>query len=148
MNKENWLERDLNLRPPDWRAGALPNLSKICTQSVSLVVYYMFLLSSGTMLKSLYQNLANACSMVDCCFGMRPCHQAIFPCIRSCSYGDRKVFYNYDGTETVEPLVDYFKPTNSLLKRNVIRGEFFFFSISISHRNPLINICLNHTSAY
>ena len=24
MNKENWLERDLNLRPPDWRAGALP----------------------------------------------------------------------------------------------------------------------------
>ncbi|XP_071808915.1 L-gulono-1,4-lactone dehydrogenase-like [Asterias amurensis] len=74
------------------------------------------------MLKSLYQGLANACSMVDCCFGMRPCHQAVFPCIRSCSYGDRKVFYNYDGTETVEPLVDYFKPTNSLLKRNMIRG--------------------------
>ena len=22
--KKNWLERDLNLRPPDWRAGALP----------------------------------------------------------------------------------------------------------------------------
>ena len=22
--KTNWLERDLNLRPPDWRAGALP----------------------------------------------------------------------------------------------------------------------------
>ncbi|XP_022079376.1 uncharacterized protein LOC110973130 [Acanthaster planci] len=74
------------------------------------------------MLKSVYQGLANACSMVDCCFGLRPCHQAVFPCIRSCSYGDRKVFYNYDGTETVEPLVDYFKPTNTPVKRNMIRG--------------------------
>ncbi|XP_038061939.1 uncharacterized protein LOC119732483 [Patiria miniata] len=74
------------------------------------------------MLKSIYQGLASACSMVDCCFGLRPCHQAVFPCIRSCSYGDRKVFYNYDGTETVEPLVDYFKPTNTPVKRNMIRG--------------------------
>ena len=78
---------------------------------------------ASAMLKSIYQSLAGACSMVDCCFGLRPCHQAVFPCIRSCSYGDRKVFYNYDGTETVEPLVDYFKPTNGQVKRNMIRGE-------------------------
>ena len=36
MNKENWLERDLNLRPPDWRAGALPTELSSPTLVVSL----------------------------------------------------------------------------------------------------------------
>ena len=111
------------------------------------------------MLKSVYQSLATACSMVDCCFGLRPCHQAVFPCIRSCSYGDRKVFYNYDGTETVEPLVDYFKPTNTPVKRNMIRGEsgkptcleislFFFYFGYMGNLLGIYNICCLQHNCY
>ena len=39
MNKENWLERDLNLRPPDWRAGALPTELSSPTLAVSLLIF-------------------------------------------------------------------------------------------------------------
>ena len=41
MNKENWLERDLNLRPPDWRAGALPTELSSPTLAVSLFCQYL-----------------------------------------------------------------------------------------------------------
>ncbi len=67
--------------------------------------------------------MAGSCDIVDCCFGLRPCHQCIFPCIKKCGYANRTVFYNYDGTESVEPLVDYFKPTNSLATKNLVRGK-------------------------
>ena len=41
MNKENWLERDLNLRPPDWRTGALPTELSSPTLAVSLFCQYL-----------------------------------------------------------------------------------------------------------
>ena len=53
--KENWLERDLNLRPPDWRAGALPTeqISPILAFSLfcQVPLYSIFLCSSKTYLK-------------------------------------------------------------------------------------------------
>ncbi|XP_072037566.1 L-gulono-1,4-lactone dehydrogenase-like [Amphiura filiformis] len=76
----------------------------------------------GSFFKDIYQKMAGSCDIVDCCFGLRPCHQCIFPCIKKCGYANRTVFYNYDGTESVEPLVDYFKPTNSLATKNLVRG--------------------------
>ena len=39
--KKNWLERDLNLRPPDWRAGALPTELSSPTLAVSLFCQYL-----------------------------------------------------------------------------------------------------------
>ena len=39
--KKNWLERDLNLRPPDWRAGALPTQLSSPTLAVSLFCQYL-----------------------------------------------------------------------------------------------------------
>ena len=38
--KKNWLERDLNLRPPDWRAGALPTELSSPTLAISLLCQY------------------------------------------------------------------------------------------------------------
>ena len=40
--KKNWLERDLNLQPPDWRAGALPTELSSPTVAVSLFCQYFF----------------------------------------------------------------------------------------------------------
>ena len=40
VNKNNLLERDLNLRPPDWRAGALPTELSSPTLAVSLFCQY------------------------------------------------------------------------------------------------------------
>ena len=36
--KKNWLERDLNLRPPDWRAGALPTELHVTSPTFILAV--------------------------------------------------------------------------------------------------------------
>ena len=41
--KKKWLERDLNLRPPDWRAGALPTELSSPTLAVSLFCQYLCL---------------------------------------------------------------------------------------------------------
>ena len=38
--KKNWLERDLNLRPPDWRAGVLPTELTSPILAVSLFCQY------------------------------------------------------------------------------------------------------------
>ncbi|XP_071483418.1 uncharacterized protein [Diadema antillarum] len=76
----------------------------------------------GNAFKSAYHTLSRTCNIVDCCSGVRSCNQFVFPCIRCCSYGNRPVFYNYDGTETVQPLVDYFKPTNKVAKANLVKG--------------------------
>ncbi|XP_041485514.1 L-gulono-1,4-lactone dehydrogenase-like [Lytechinus variegatus] len=78
--------------------------------------------SLGNAFKSMYHTLSRTCNIVDCCSGVRSCNQFVFPCIRCCSYGNRRVFYNYDGTETVQPLVDYFRPTNKLSRTNLVKG--------------------------
>ena len=39
--KKNWLGRDLNLRPPDWRAGTLPTELSSPTLAVSLFCQYL-----------------------------------------------------------------------------------------------------------
>ena len=39
--KKNWLERDLNLRPPDWRVRALPTELSSPTLAVSLFCQYL-----------------------------------------------------------------------------------------------------------
>ncbi|XP_072033658.1 L-gulono-1,4-lactone dehydrogenase-like [Amphiura filiformis] len=57
-----------------------------------------------------------------CCCGLEPCIQCRNQSIKVCGCGNRKVFYNFDGTVTVEPLVSYFKPTNSLARKNLIKG--------------------------
>ena len=47
---------------------------------------------------------------IDCCYATRQYNQCFFPCIRSCSYSTRRVLYNYDGLETVQPFIDSVKP--------------------------------------
>lgn len=47
---------------------------------------------------------------VDCCYATRQYNQCVFPCIRTCSYTNRRVWYNFDGLESVQPLIDIFKP--------------------------------------
>ena len=47
---------------------------------------------------------------VDCCYSTRQYNQCLFPCIRTCSYTNRRLWYNYDGLESVQPLIDIFKP--------------------------------------
>nr|XP_058941066.1 L-gulonolactone oxidase-like [Pocillopora verrucosa] len=49
---------------------------------------------------------------VDCCYNSRWSYQCIFPCIRFCTYTGRRVFYNYDGMEKVQPLVHIYHPRN------------------------------------
>ena len=42
--KKNLLERDLNLRPPDWRAGALPTeLSSPSQFPLWFITWYLFI---------------------------------------------------------------------------------------------------------
>ena len=40
---------------------------------------------------------------IDCCYNTRWSYQCIFPCIRFCTYTGRRVWYNYDGSEMVQP---------------------------------------------
>ena len=49
---------------------------------------------------------------VDCCYNSRWSYQCIFPCIRFCTYTGRRVFYNYNGMEKVQPLVHIYHPRN------------------------------------
>ena len=48
--KKNWLERDLNLRPPDWRAGALP--TELSSPALAVSLFCQYLCSGGTSQKS------------------------------------------------------------------------------------------------
>ena len=52
---------------------------------------------------------------IDCCYATRQYNQCFFPCIRSCSYTTRRVWYNYDGLETVQPLIDIVKPEKGVI---------------------------------
>ena len=52
---------------------------------------------------------------VDCCYNSRWSYQCIFPCIRYCTYSGRRVFYNFDGTEKVQPLVYIYHPQDELV---------------------------------
>ncbi|XP_022806297.1 uncharacterized protein LOC111343392 [Stylophora pistillata] len=54
---------------------------------------------------------------VDCYYNSRWTYQCIFPCIRFCTYTGRRVFYNYDGTEKVQPLVDIYHPQKGPVHR-------------------------------
>ena len=54
---------------------------------------------------------------VDCCYTTRQYNQCLFPCIRSCSYTNRRVWYNYDGLESVQPLIDIFKPERCVIRK-------------------------------
>ena len=47
---------------------------------------------------------------IDCCYNLRWSYQCIFPSIRFCTYTGRRVWYNYDGSEMVQPLVYLFLP--------------------------------------
>lgn len=47
---------------------------------------------------------------IDCCYNTRWSYQCIFPCIRFCTYTGRRVWYNYDGSEIVQPLVHLYHP--------------------------------------
>lgn len=47
---------------------------------------------------------------MDCCYNTRWSYQCIFPCIRFCTYTGRRVWYNYDGSEMVQPLVHLYHP--------------------------------------
>ena len=47
---------------------------------------------------------------IDCCYNTRWSYQCIFPCIRFCTYTGRRVWYNYDGSEMVQPLVHLYHP--------------------------------------
>lgn len=52
---------------------------------------------------------------VDCCYNMRWSYQCIFPCIRFCTYTGRRVWYNFDGMEQVQPLVHLYHPENRVI---------------------------------
>ena len=39
------------------------------------------------------------------------------PCIRYCTYSGRRVFYNFDGMEKVQPLVHIYHPRNERVHR-------------------------------
>ena len=54
---------------------------------------------------------------IDCCYATRQYNQCFFPCIRSCSYTTRRVWYNYDGLETVQPLIDIIKPEKGVIRK-------------------------------
>ena len=54
---------------------------------------------------------------VDCCYTTRQYNQCLFPCIRSCSYTSRRVWYNYDGLESVQPLIDIIKPERCIIHK-------------------------------
>ena len=49
-------------------------------------------------------------NQVDCCYNARWSYQCVFPCIRFCTYTGRRVWYNYDGMEKVQPLVHLYQP--------------------------------------
>ena len=52
---------------------------------------------------------------MDCCYNMRWSYQCIFPCIRFCTYTGRRVWYNFDGMEQVQPLVYLYHPENETI---------------------------------
>lgn len=54
---------------------------------------------------------------VDCCYTTRQYNQCYFPCIRTCSYTSRRVWYNYDGLESVQPLIDVIKPEGRVIHK-------------------------------
>lgn len=54
---------------------------------------------------------------VDCCYTTRQYNQCCFPCIRTCSYTSRRVWYNYDGLESVQPLIDVIKPEGRVIHK-------------------------------
>ena len=49
--KKHWLERDLNLRPLDWRAGALP--TELTSPTLAVSLFCQYLCSGGASQKSL-----------------------------------------------------------------------------------------------
>ncbi|XP_015776727.1 PREDICTED: L-gulonolactone oxidase-like [Acropora digitifera] len=60
---------------------------------------------------------------LDCCYNMRWSYQCIFPCIRFCTYTGRRVWYNFDGMEQVQPLVHLYHPENRTI--NSFPEEFY-----------------------
>ena len=54
---------------------------------------------------------------VDCCYTTRQYNQCYFPCIRTFSYTSRRVWYNYDGLESVQPLIDVIKPEGRVIHK-------------------------------
>ena len=54
---------------------------------------------------------------VDCCYTTRQYNQCLFPCIRTCSYTNRRVWYNYDGLESVQPLIDVITPQRGVIHK-------------------------------
>lgn len=58
-------------------------------------------------------------SSLSCCCGLRKNNRCCYPCT---SCGNESLFYNYDGSEVVDPLVSIFKPRKNLLRKNFVPG--------------------------
>ena len=56
-------------------------------------------------------------NQIDCCYSTRQYNQCLFPCIRTCSYSNRRVFYNFDGLESVQPLIDIYFPKKGTITK-------------------------------
>lgn len=54
---------------------------------------------------------------LDCFYTTRQYNQCFFPCIRCCSYSHRRIFYNFDGMEMVQPLVHFYFPKKSVVRK-------------------------------
>ena len=66
----------------------------LCTK-VFLTLFNRFIVAMGNNL--------------DVFYNARQCHQCIFPCIRTCTYAGKPVWYNFDGMESVQPLVQLYR---------------------------------------
>lgn len=56
-------------------------------------------------------------NQLDCCYATRGINQCLFPCFRFCNYTNRRVFYNFDGMETIQPLVHFYFPAKRTVRR-------------------------------
>ena len=65
----------------------------------------------------LFSRVLTMGNSLDCCYNSRWSYQCIFPCIRFCTYSGRRVFYNFDGMEKVQPLVHIYHPRNERVHR-------------------------------
>ncbi|RDD46996.1 L-gulono-1,4-lactone dehydrogenase [Trichoplax sp. H2] len=62
-------------------------------------------------------------SSLVCCCGLRRNNQCCYPCSACCNnFKDKAPFYNFDGSEAVDPLVCVFKPSKNLIRRNFVPG--------------------------
>ncbi|XP_077999463.1 L-gulono-1,4-lactone dehydrogenase-like [Glandiceps talaboti] len=64
--------------------------------------------------------MGNSMTCVDCCCGLRRKNQCCWPCVNCCTL--KKPFYNYDGSEIVEPMVANVRPRNKKVYKPFLKG--------------------------